>query len=105
MLMVVCCRHKTEATLAPLEIVELGRSVFQENCSSCHSLTGESGARPGPSLATARKSRDATAIRESIIEPDRTVVPGYPPMPDSFQHLSERELDAVVYFVANEVKP
>ncbi|MBE7437394.1 MAG: cytochrome c [Spirochaetales bacterium] len=97
------CREPAPARTTTLEVALLGERIFQENCSSCHSFDSEP-ALSGPSLENARKSRDATFIRESIVEPGRRVVAGYPAMPDSFGHLNEKELDAVVYFVANEVK-
>lgn len=52
--------------------------VQKYQCVNCHSF--DSPARlVGPSLYDIGKRRDAAYIRESILEPDKVVVPGYPP--------------------------
>jgi putative heme-binding domain-containing protein len=56
---------------------ERGKAIFEEKgCRTCHLLRGEGGNR-GPDLSTIGSQRSATFIRESIIDPDKEVVPDY----------------------------
>lgn len=78
-----------------------GQELFGQHCQRCHDFA-TSGV--GPALDRVRQSRDATFVRESIVEPDRQVLPPFRPgsMPANFaQRLNEAELDALVFFVAN----
>jgi cytochrome c oxidase subunit II len=87
-----------------------GKAVFSANgCSSCHTFTpaGASG-KVGPDLdnlpAEARRAGQplASFVRESIVNPNAYVEPGYPKgvMPQNFgQALSTTDLDALVQYL------
>lgn len=83
-----------------------GKEVFQaQGCISCHtfSAAGSSGT-VGPDLDEALQGKDAAFIRESIVDPNKTIASGYPPnvMPEDFgQKVSSKELDDLVAFLSS----
>ncbi|HRE25942.1 MAG TPA: cytochrome c [Anaerolineales bacterium] len=90
-----------------------GATVFSTSgCKGCHTLTTSS-SPVGPSLAGLGARAGGTVpglsaedyVRESILEPDDYVVPGYPDhvMPaDLGARLSEAELDALIAFLLSQ---
>lgn len=81
-----------------------GEVVFFKHCHSCHSLYGQGG-NIGPSLDQLAKEKDGTMIREGIIEPERTIAPGYKSgiMPSDFgKKLKERELDNLIFYITSK---
>ncbi|MDH5682576.1 MAG: cytochrome c [Spirochaetota bacterium] len=82
----------------------MGKKVYQMHCVNCHSLRGEGGAI-GPSLDDLARNMDGTYIRESILEPNRLIKPGYKRdiMPTNYgKLLSEKELDALIFYITNQ---
>ena len=83
-----------------------GKEVFQaQGCASCHtfSAAGSSGS-VGPNLDEALQGKDAAFIRESIVDPNKTIATGYPPnvMPADFgQKLTSEQLDDLVAFLSS----
>lgn len=54
-----------------------GEALFREKgCSGCHLVRGEGGIR-GPDLSVVGSQRPADYIRESILDPDAKIQPGY----------------------------
>lgn len=93
---------------------QLGKSVFANNgCGSCHTL-GAAGTESttGPSLdelpALAQKAGRPLEefIRESIVNPDAYVEPGYSKelMPETFTQLPKEQLDALVQYLIEASK-
>jgi cytochrome c oxidase subunit 2 len=92
-----------------------GKAVFVNNgCGACHTLTaaGASG-KVGPDLdklpQEARKAGQPLAafIRQSIVDPNAYIAPGYPKnvMPATFgQSLSKQQLDALVQYLISSSK-
>lgn len=88
-----------------------GKAVFDRNaCGSCHTLAAAgSNGTVGPDLDTlAESARKAgqpleSFVRQSIVDPNAYVAPGYPKnvMPPSFGSLPKRELDALVQFLVS----
>jgi len=87
--------------------LEEGKQVFVgSGCASCHTLAaaGATGT-VGPDLDEVLPGKDAAFIRESIVEPEAQIAPGYSAgiMPTTFKaSLSSSELEAVVAFLAKE---
>jgi cytochrome c oxidase subunit 2 len=89
-----------------------GATVFQDNaCGSCHTLkaAGATGTT-GPDLdklpAAAQKAGQPLAafVRQSIVDPNAYVAPGYPQnvMPQTFgSSLSKQQLDALVSYLVD----
>jgi cytochrome c oxidase subunit 2 len=84
-----------------------GKQVFtataQPPCSSCHTLAeaGASG-QVGPNLDDVLKGKDAAFIRESIVDPNAEIAPGFSAgvMPDVYeQQLSDEQLADLVAFL------
>jgi cytochrome c oxidase subunit 2 len=72
-------------------------------CGSCHKLAdaGTAGG-VGPDLDTVLKGKDAAFIRQSILQPDAVIAPGFQAgiMPGNFgQLLSKPEVDALVQYL------
>jgi cytochrome c2 len=93
--------------------VAAGKKAFADNgCAACHTLeaAGASG-KVGPDLdklkeyATQAKKPLNDFIRESIVDPNAYIQPGYPKgvMPD-FAHLPKSTLDPLVAFLAASAK-
>ncbi len=73
-------------------------------CATCHTLAdaGATG-QVGPDLDKVLKGKDAAFIKESIINPDKVIAPGYQPgvMPPNFgDTLSAEQVDALVKYLS-----
>jgi cytochrome c oxidase subunit 2 len=73
-------------------------------CATCHTLA-DAGAKGqvGPDLDKVLKGKDAAFIKESIVNPDKEIAPGYQPgvMPSNFgDTLSPEQVDALVKYLA-----
>ena len=82
-----------------------GAAVFEDNgCGSCHTLADAgTTATTGPPLDGSLEGKDTAYIEESIVDPNKVVVDGYPPdvMPQSFgDSLSPEELKALVSYLS-----
>jgi cytochrome c oxidase subunit 2 len=80
-----------------------GKTLFTQQCGSCHTLAdaGTSG-QVGPNLDDALKGKNAGFIRESIVQPNAQIAPGFQPnvMPSTFgQSLSQQQLDSLVEYL------
>jgi cytochrome c oxidase subunit 2 len=80
-----------------------GKELFAQNCGSCHVLAdaGTKGA-VGPDLDTVLKGKDDAFIRESIVDPDAEIAPGFQPgvMPSNFEQLfTPQQLDGLVKYL------
>ncbi len=103
--------EEAEAEAEPEEAggagVEEGKQVFTASgCASCHTLAaaGANGT-VGPDLDEVLPGKEAAFIRESIVEPDAQIAPGYSAgiMPTTFKaSLSKAELEALVAFLTQE---
>ena len=82
-----------------------GKQVFLANgCGACHTLA-EAGTNGtvGPNLDDGLKGKNATFIRQSIVDPNAEITPGFPAntMPQDFgDTISPDDLDALVAFLA-----
>ena len=89
---------------APSGNAVAGKQAFaSQGCGGCHtfSAAGTNGSA-GPNLDTGLKGKDAAFIRESIVDPNKQIAPGYPPniMPQDFgQKLSPKQIDDLVAFL------
>ena len=88
-----------------------GLAVYNNNgCGSCHTFApAKSQGKVGPDLddltseaKKAGKPLDAF-VRESIVDPDAHIAPGYPPnvMPKTFGTLPKSQLDALVQYLVS----
>jgi cytochrome c oxidase subunit II len=73
-------------------------------CATCHTLA-DAGAKGkvGPDLDKVLKGKDAAFIKESILEPDKEIAPGFQPgvMPSNFgDTLSAEQVDALVKYLS-----
>jgi cytochrome c oxidase subunit II len=73
-------------------------------CATCHTLA-DAGAKGqvGPDLDKVLKGKDAAFIKESILNPDKVIAPGYQPgvMPPNFgDTLSPQQVDALVKYLS-----
>jgi cytochrome c oxidase subunit 2 len=73
-------------------------------CATCHTLA-DAGAKGqvGPDLDKVLKGKDAAFIKESILEPDKEIAPGFQPgvMPPNFgDTLSAEQVDALVKYLS-----
>ena len=73
-------------------------------CATCHTLAdaGATG-QVGPDLDKVLKGKDAAFIKESILDPDKVIAPGYQPgvMPPNFgDTLSAEQVDALVKYLS-----
>ena len=73
-------------------------------CATCHTLA-DAGAKGqvGPDLDKVLKGKDAAFIKESILDPDKVIAPGYQPgvMPPNFgDTLSAEQVDALVKYLS-----
>ncbi len=91
-----------------LALIELGRKAFREmGCIECHTREGIGG-KSAPNLDVTAKTADPTYVRESILAPDRRIAPGFEAglMPQDYgKRLTEAEIDALQYYLSNEVRP
>ncbi|MEO8291062.1 MAG: cytochrome c [Gaiellaceae bacterium] len=91
---------------------DAGKEVFtaaaQPSCSGCHTLSaaGASG-QVGPNLDAVLKGKSADFIRQSIVDPDAEIAPGYQAgiMPSVYgDQLSETQLADLVAFLVQSTK-
>jgi cytochrome c oxidase subunit 2 len=73
-------------------------------CATCHTLA-DAGAKGqvGPDLDKVLKGKDAAFIKESILDPDKVIAPGFQPgvMPPNFgDTLSSEQVDALVKYLS-----
>jgi cytochrome c oxidase subunit II len=73
-------------------------------CATCHTLA-DAGAKGqvGPDLDKVLKGKDATFIKESILDPNKEIAPGFQPgvMPGNFgDTLSAEQVDALVKYLS-----
>ncbi len=73
-------------------------------CATCHTLA-DAGAKGqvGPDLDKVLKGKDAAFIKESILDPDKEIAPGFQPgvMPGNFgDTLSGEQVDALVKYLS-----
>jgi len=73
-------------------------------CATCHTLAdaGATG-QVGPDLDKVLKGKDAAFIKESIVDPNKVIAPGYQPniMPPNFgDTLSAEQVDALVKYLS-----
>ena len=85
------------------EQVRVGTPGGAEACGSCHTMkaAGTSGTT-GPNLDEELTSDPPSATRESIVDPNKEIVPGYRAnvMPPNYATaLTQQQLDAVVNYV------
>lgn len=73
--------------------------LFTKNCARCHNINGINSVCPD--LSTIGERRDAAYIRESIMEPNAYIVPGFPRdvMPKFSLILQPEEIDQLVKFL------
>jgi mono/diheme cytochrome c family protein len=91
----------TTAPAAPTGDAQAGKAVFTSaGCAACHTLTAANAkGTVGPNLDTSLKGKDAAFIRQSIVDPNAEITPGYQAgvMPDNFKdQLSATQLNDVV---------
>jgi mono/diheme cytochrome c family protein len=103
--------QKPEVQLAAelSEDAKAGARLLQsKGCIGCHVIGGGVGGQTGPNLtqvaAAAASRKPGTSaeeyIRESILQPQAFLVPGYPPVMPSFQgQLSDQELNQIVEYL------
>jgi len=58
--------------------VGAGENLFRTRCSSCHTLGGGAGEKPGPDLYNIHRQRDHAWLRQWMIAPDAMVAAGDP---------------------------
>jgi len=86
-----------------------GKAIFTASgCTACHTLA-EAGSHGtvGPNLDTGLKGKSAAFIRQSIVDPNAVITPGYQPgiMPENFaQQLPPAQLNALVQFLSSVTK-
>ena len=80
-----------------------GAQVFANNgCDACHALAAaKAGGVTGPNLDEVLPGQSAAMIHESIVDPGKVIVKGYPNvMPDNFDTLiSPKELEELVKYL------
>ena len=86
-----------------------GKTIFTSSaspaCGSCHTLS-DAGATGtvGPDLDKVLKGKDAAFIKQSILDPNKVIAPGYQPnvMPPNFgDTLSSQQVDALVKYLSD----
>jgi cytochrome c oxidase subunit II len=80
-----------------------GKTLFTQQCGTCHALADAgTTAEVGPNLDEALKGKNADFIRESIVNPNAEIAPGFQPnvMPSTFgESLSQQQLDSLVEYL------
>jgi cytochrome c oxidase subunit II len=81
-----------------------GQSLFVQQCGTCHVLAdAETVGEAGPNLDEVLPGQDADSIRESIVDPNAEISPGFDSpsvMPDNFgEVLSEQQLDSLIEYL------
>lgn len=96
-----------ERKLAAMAGAELGKKIYTQQCSVCHSLDGSAKNAPSWLKLYGREGQladgstykaDHNYIKESILYPQAKVVKDYQPIMPAFQ-LSDGEVDAVIKFI------
>jgi cytochrome c oxidase subunit 2 len=90
---------------------EDGKTVFNSsagNCKACHTLA-DAGATGtiGPDLGAVLKGKDEAFIKDSIVDPNKVIAPGYQAdiMPPDFgQTLTPAQVDALVKYLSDVSK-
>lgn len=81
-----------------------GKTLFVQQCGNCHILAdAETAGEVGPNLDEVLPGQDADFIRESIVDPNAEIAPGFDTpsaMPDNFgEALSEQQLDSLIEYL------
>jgi cytochrome c oxidase subunit II len=80
-----------------------GKTLFTQQCGSCHTLADAGTTQEvGPDLDKVLAGKSADFIRESIVNPNAEIAPGYQPgvMPEDFeQKLTAQQLDSLVEYL------
>jgi cytochrome c oxidase subunit 2 len=80
-----------------------GKTLFTQQCGSCHRLADAGTVQEvGPDLDNVLPGKEADFIRESIVNPNAEITPGYQPdvMPGNFgELLSDQQLDSLVEYL------
>jgi cytochrome c oxidase subunit II len=80
-----------------------GKTLFTQQCGTCHALADAgTTAEVGPDLDEALAGKNADFIRESIVDPNAEVAPGFQPnvMPGNLgELLSQQQLDSLVEYL------
>jgi cytochrome c oxidase subunit II len=80
-----------------------GKTLFTQQCGTCHALADAgTTAEVGPDLDEALPGQSADFIRESIVNPNAEIAPGFQPnvMPSTFgESLSQQQLDSLVDYL------
>jgi cytochrome c oxidase subunit 2 len=76
----------------------------QQGCGSCHTLSAaQTTGTTGPNLDNVLKGQSPDEVRESIVNPNAKIAPGFQAgvMPEDYgQKLSKQQLDQLVQFLA-----
>jgi len=93
---------------------QAGKTVFVNNgCNSCHTLKAAGAtAKVGPDLDNLPQEAQGAAkplaafVRESIVNPNAYVAPGFPKnvMPQTFSQLPKTQLDSLVQFLVSSTR-
>ena len=80
-----------------------GKALFvSQGCGGCHTLkaAGTNG-KTGPDLDKGLKGKDEAYIRESIVDPNASIAPGFQPgiMPNYGQQLDSKQVANLVAFL------
>jgi cytochrome c oxidase subunit II len=105
----------TSASTTPISPSAAGLAVFNQNgCSACHTLSAANATgKVGPDLdklvSYARQAHKPleSFVRESIVDPNAYIQPGYPKdvMPQNFGHvLTKEQLDHLVTFLVQSAQ-
>ncbi|HEY3106727.1 MAG TPA: cytochrome c oxidase subunit II [Gaiellaceae bacterium] len=94
---------RLQKRLATLGGSAQGKTLFTQQCGTCHRLSdaGTTG-EVGPDLDKVLPSKSADFIRESIVNPNAEIAPGFRPgvMPQDFKDkLSTQQLDSLVEYL------
>jgi cytochrome c oxidase subunit 2 len=106
---------ETEYDPETYTIEDLGPVLYQDNCTSCHTLDGKEIAGGGPSFkgfgerwGKERKFADDTSrvvdegyVKDSLEKPGMNVVEGYPNAMTSF-NFNEKEREAIIAFLRKQ---
>jgi cytochrome c oxidase subunit 2 len=80
-----------------------GKTLFTQQCGTCHTLADAGTTQEvGPDLDKVLAGKSADFIRESIVNPNAEIAPGYQPgvMPEDFeQKLTAQQLDSLVEYL------
>jgi cytochrome c oxidase subunit 2 len=105
-------RKQGQRLAAPLG--EAGKAVFENNgCGSCHALSAAGAtAKVGPDLDKLPEEAEKAGkpledfVRESIVDPNAYVEPGFPRnlMPSTYAQLPKGQLDALVQFLVDSTR-